>query len=76
MFDFYLQIRCDRSQKTSKPAHRQKHCLVERYTVFRQIACGLLIIPLKLEHAKYLRDLAFDFTGLRGFSRRSGGMMG
>ena len=31
--------------------------LVERYTVFQQIARGLLIIPFELEHAQYLEGL-------------------
>jgi ABC-type lipopolysaccharide export system ATPase subunit len=36
---------------------KHTHRLVERYTVFRKIACGFLIVPFKLEHAKHLKGL-------------------
>lgn len=36
--------------------------LVERYTVFRHIACSLLIVPFELEHTKYLKGSKFEFT--------------
>jgi hypothetical protein len=72
MFDFDLLIRCDRYQKTSVPIHRQKRSLPRRtYTMFRQIACGFLIIPFKLEHAKYPKGLTLALSGTQ-YAPRSG----
>ena len=42
----------------AKDAHR----LVKRYTVFRQVACRLLIVPSEIEHAKYLKGLTLALT--------------
>lgn len=66
MFDFDLRIRCGRCQKMSVPAiAKNADRLVERYTVFLQVACGFLIIPFELEHEKYLKGLTCQLTGRR-----------
>jgi hypothetical protein len=48
-----IGVRKRQRPSIAKNAHR----FVERYTVFRQIACGFLIVPFKLEHAKHLKGL-------------------
>jgi hypothetical protein len=64
MFDFEFAVIGVRKCQCP-PIAKNGHCLVERYTVFQQIACRLLIIPFKLEHAKYLKGLTFDMSGRR-----------
>ena len=54
IFEFaVIGVRKCQCQSVAKNGHR----LVERYTVFQQIACSLLIIPVKREHAKHLEGL-------------------
>jgi hypothetical protein len=42
---------------------KHTHRLVERYTVFQQIASSLLIIPFKFEHANYLKGSMLALFG-------------
>jgi hypothetical protein len=53
---------------------KNAHCLVERYTMFRQIACGFLIVPFKLEHTKHLKGLTLEATGTQQ-APRSGNLL-
>jgi len=46
------------------------HRLVERYTAFRKIACGFLIVPFKLEHAKHLKGLTLALSGTQSVPQR------
>jgi hypothetical protein len=67
-----IGIRKRQCPSVAKNAHR----LVERYAVFRQIACGLLIIPFKLEHAKYPKGLTLAMTSTQELLRSSHLLLG
>jgi hypothetical protein len=65
-----IGVRKRQCPSIAKNAHR----LVERHTVFRQIARGFLTVPFKLEHAKHLAAITLALPGTQP-APRSGNLL-